>query len=198
LTDKDLINKSVSAFQSKQGYEDEDDERKIKMVLNRLISERYISRVKIINNGIFLNLNLEITNPIKLSKSKVQTTAKITKALPTKNTKKRKIDEIQQDDEMEIEGEPSKKFKLMEEETEDMSEKLWMINVDQFIRKFRHEEIINLVLKRINPTCAIIIAKIIELVSGAEKSKNDQVSRKNFFAIKHEKKQLLFNKFMIK
>jgi hypothetical protein len=122
------------------------------------------------------NLTLDLTNPIKLSKSKVQTT-KISKPLPTKNTKKRKIDEIQEEDEMEIEGEP-KRMKITEDDDDD--EKLWMINFDQFIRKFRHEEIINLVLKRINPTCAIIIAKIIELVAGSEKTKNDLVSRKEF------------------
>jgi hypothetical protein len=178
LTTKDLINKTVSAFQTKQGYED-DDERKIKTVFERLVSERYISKVDKINNGIFFgNVNLDLTNPIKLSKSKVQTT-KISKPLPTKNTKKRKIEEILEEDEMEIEGEP-KRMKITED---DDDEKLWMINFDQFIRKFRHEEIINLVLKRINPTCAIIIAKIIELVAGSEKTKNDLVSRKKSLEI---------------
>jgi hypothetical protein len=53
LTTKDLINKTVSAFQTKQGYEDDDDERKIKTVFERLVSERYISKVDKINNGIF-------------------------------------------------------------------------------------------------------------------------------------------------
>jgi hypothetical protein len=53
LTTIDLINKTVSAFQTKQGYEDDDDERKIKTVFERLVSERYISKVDKINNGIF-------------------------------------------------------------------------------------------------------------------------------------------------
>ena len=181
LTISDIIDKTLSNYQSKEEYLNEYDEKRIKETFDKLVQGRYISRVEKINFGNiskkfnfkWIFLFLEITNPIKLKSATIDK-KKIPKA-PTQKTKKRKISEIEAEEEEDsIEDSETKKLKL----DENLSEILWMINFDQFIRKFRHEEIIEHVNQKVNPTCAIIISKIIQLVSPYEKLKNDSLSSK--------------------
>eukprot|EP01080_Neovahlkampfia_damariscottae_P000645 gene645-8148_t len=165
LTVTDLLDKTLTNYQSKQEYLSENDEKRIKLTFEKMVQERYISRVE--------KINFEITNPIKLkniTKNDNPKNKPITNA-PIKKSKKRKIDDL--DEEETVEDSENKKQKM----DEDMGEILWMINFDQFIRKFRHEEIIQHVNHKINATCATILSKVIQLVAPYEKQKNDALSR---------------------
>jgi hypothetical protein len=85
-----------------------------------------------------------------------------------KNEEEKNEEEINEEDKI------IKKKKLRESDTEINT--LWSINFDQFIRKIKHNSIIEYVKKKINENSADVLKVIIDFISSKEKTLNDENS----------------------